>query len=122
MNVWEKIGIGVSIVIVIFGIGFFTGSWRADQIGDFDDQARIIELEGLYAESERINNELRISHSELEERLGSYFNRNAKRFEEARDIIREGRGELSGGKGSIEKALRSLDRLSEAIEILLGTE
>lgn len=122
MNVWEKIGIGVSIIIVIFGIGFFTGSWRADQIGDFHDQARITELEGLYAESERTNIELRSNNRKLEERLGDYFDRNAERYSRAREIIGEGKEHISEGEDSIERAFRSLDRLSEAIEILLGNE
>jgi len=125
MNGWKTIIRSISIFIILIGIGFLAGFLTAQRNysgGDPDDKARIVELEGLYAESESTNNQLRGNIRELKEGLAEYFNRNAERYSRAREIIAEGKGFISEGEDSIGRALRSLDRMSRAINILFAED
>jgi len=122
MNVWEKIGIGIVIILIVFVAGFLTGSWRANQVGDIDYQNRIAELEQINKELELGYRELEASYQGSEDRLTEFLKRESERNDRALQILEGAGGKASEAEGSIGRAITAVDRLSEAIEILLSNE
>lgn len=122
MNVWEKIGIGIIIIILIFGAGFLTGAWRTNQIGDLDNQDRITELEQINTELELGYTILEQDYNKSENRLSEFLQRESDRNDRALQILEGAGGKASEANSSIDRAILAVDRLSEAIEILLGNE
>jgi len=122
MDGYKKALIIIIIIILLFSAGFGLGYWRSNQIGDVDSQIRIAELEQL-------NNELDIGYTKLEEdylrsetRLTKFLTAEADRNRRASEILKRAGSTAGKASESIGRAITGFDRLSEAIEILLGGE
>ena len=122
MNGWKKILIIIGIAIILFGTGFGIGYWRSNQIGDIDSQARIAELK-------KLNRELDIGYTKIEEnylrsetRLTEFLIAEADRNRRASEILEQAGSTAGKANESIGRAITGFDRLSKAIEILLGNE
>ena len=122
MNVWKKIIISIIILILFFGAGFGLGYWRSNQIGDIYDQTRIAELKQLNTELELGYTKLEQDYQGAEDRLKEFLKRESDRNDRALQILEGAGGKASEAEGSIGRAIEAVDRLSEAIEILLGDE
>lgn len=122
MNVWKKIGIGSIIIIFIFVTGFLLGSWRANQVGDINDQSRITELEKLNTELELGYTNIEEDYNRSEDRLAEFLQRESDRNDRALQILEGAGGKTSQAEGSIGRAIEAVDKLSKAIGILLGNE
>ena len=122
MNVWKKIVIGIIIIIVLFGAGFFIGSWRANQVGDIDSQTRIAELERLNTELEAGDIQFRTDLERAEGKLRDFLSGTAERNRRATEILGRAETEIESADSSIDRAILAVNRLSKAIEILLGNE
>ena len=122
MDGYKKAIFIIIIAAVFFSAGFGLGYWRSNQIGDVDSQIRIAELEQL-------NNELDIGYTKLREdylrseaRLTEFLTAEADRNQRASDILRQAGSTAGEASESIGRAITGFNRLSEAIEILLGSK
>ena len=122
MDVWKKVLISIIIIILIFGAGFLFGSWRANQIGDIHDQTRIAELEKLNTELELGYTKLEEDYNKSENKLSEFLKDQSDRNDRALQILEGAGGKAGEASSSIDRAILAVDRLSEAIEILLGNE
>ncbi len=122
MNGWKKIGIGIIIILIVFCSGFITGSWRANQIGDINDQNRIAELERINSELNAGDIQFRTDLERAEGKLQEFLRSEADRNSRAREILGRAQGEAGKAGDSIQRAIEAVNRLSEAIEILFSSE
>ena len=122
MNGWKKILIIIGIAIILFGTGFGIGYWRSNQIGDIDSQARIAELKKLNSELEAGDIQFRADLERAEGKLRDFLSGTAERNRRATEILGRAEGEAGAAGDSIDRAILAINRLSEAIEILLGNE
>jgi len=119
MHVWKKIIIGVIIIVVLFGTGFFTGYRTGHKIGDGNNSTRITELEDLNTELGLGINSLRKNYKQSENRLAEFLQREKDRNDKALQILGRAGDQASQAGSSIDRAIAGLQRLSEAVEILL---
>ncbi len=122
MNGWKKILIVFIIAVGLFCSGFFAGSWRANQIGDINDQNRIAEIERLDSELRSGDIQFRTDLERAEGKLQKFLRAEADRNSRAREILGRAKGEAGKAGDSIQRAIEAVDRLSEAIEILFSNE
>jgi len=122
MDVWKKILIIIVIVILLFGAGYGVGYWRSNQVGDNDYQDTIADLERINSELVTGNIQFRTDLERAEGKLRDFLSGTAERNRRASEILGRASGEAETAKNSIDKTIEAIDRLSEAIEILLGSD
>jgi len=122
MNGYKKVFIIIAIVIILFGAGYGIGYWRSNQIGDIDTQNRIAELERLNSELQAGDIQFRTDLERAEGKLRDFLRGTAERNRRATEILGRASGEIESADSSIDRAILAVDRLSEAIEVLLGSE
>jgi len=120
MDVWKKTWIIIVIGILLFCSGFGLGYWRSNQIGDINDQARITELERINSELEAGDIQFRTDLEAAEGKLRDFLTGTEERNKKARAILERASGEAEKAEDSIDRAILAVNRLSEAIGILLG--
>jgi len=122
MDVWKKVWIIIVIGIILFCSGFGLGYWRSNKVGDINDQARIAELERINSELEAGDIQFRADLAAAEGKLRDFLNGTAERNRKAREILGRAKSDADSANNSIDRAILAVDRLSEAIEILLSSE
>ena len=122
MDGWKKSWIVIVIVIILFSTGYGIGYWRSNQIGDINDQTRITELEKINSELRAGDIQFRTDLETAERKLRNFLTGTAERNRRAREILGRAQEETGAAGDSIDRAILAVNRLSEAIEILLGSE
>jgi len=122
MDGWKKSWIVIVIVIILFSTGYGIGYWRSNQIGDINDQTRITELEKINSELRAGDIQFRTDLETAEGKLRDFLTGTEERNRKAREILGRAKSDAESANNSIDRAILAVDRLSEAIEVLLGSE
>lgn len=123
MNEWKTIIRSIGVFIILIGIGFLAGFLTAgkfNQKGNEYNRDRIAELEQLNQELESGYTELEKDYQRSESKLTDFLREQEQRNGRALAILDGSEDKANEAGSSIERALRSLARMSDAIDILFA--